>query len=57
MLAPVAGATATTPSLQALVAVPHPTASIALEAPWMRSATLPPVAAMPDAYVASAMEA
>ena len=57
MLAPAAGATAGVPSIHALAAVPQPTASIAVVAPRMRTATLPPVAAMPDAYVASAIVA
>ena len=46
-LEPAGAAGAGTPSSQVLVAVPQPTASIAVVAPWMRSATLPPVAARP----------
>jgi hypothetical protein len=48
-LDPAGGAGAGVPSSQVLVAVPHPTASIAVAAPWMRSATLPPLAANPFA--------
>ncbi len=49
MLDPAGGADAGWPSSQALVASPQPTASTAVVAPWMRSATLPPVAAIPPA--------
>ena len=57
MLALVAGAIAGAPSRQELVVAPQPTASTAVLAPRMRIATLPPVAANPDAYVASAIAA
>jgi hypothetical protein len=56
-LAPAAGAGAAKPSSQVLAAVPQPTASMAVAAPCIRIATLPPVDAMPLAYTASAMEA
>ena len=39
--------------LAVLVVAPHPVASMAVVAPWMRIATLPPVDAIPLAYVAS----
>jgi hypothetical protein len=48
-LDPAVGARAGVPSSQVLVAVPQPSASIAVVAPWMRSATLPLVAARPFA--------
>ncbi len=57
MLDPGAGAPAGSPSIHVLAAVPQPAASMAVVAPRMRMATLPPVAAMPDAYVASAIDA
>ena len=57
MLDPDGGADAGWPSSHALAASPQPTASTAVVAPWMRSATLPPVAAIPPAYIASAMAA
>ena len=57
MLDPAAGAVAALPSIHALAAVPQPTASMAESAPWIRSATLPPVAAIPEAYSASAIGA
>ncbi len=47
MLLPASGTTEEFPSRQVLVAVPHPTASIADVAPMIRMATLPPVAAIP----------
>ena len=54
-LLPAAGAGAGRVSSHALAAVPQPTASIARLAPTARSATLPPAAAKPLAYRASAM--
>jgi hypothetical protein len=56
-LEPAGGAAAGVPSSHVLVALPQPSASMAVVAPWMRSATLPPVAARPLAYVASAIGA
>src|SRR5918996_5249730 len=55
--APAGGAGTGAPSSQVDAALPHPNASIALDAPWMRSARLPPVAAMPLGYSTSAMPA
>ena len=55
-LDPAAGAAAARPSSHA-VAVPQPTESSAVDAPWMRSAQAPPVAATPLAYVRSPMDA
>jgi hypothetical protein len=57
MLEPGGGAGAGGPSSHGPLAAPQPTASTAVVAPWMRSATLPPVAAIPPAYSASAIEA
>ncbi len=50
---PAAGAGATVPSTNALVASPQPTASIAWP-PMGRTTSAPPVAENPPAYVASA---
>ena len=47
MLEPAAGAGAGVPSIQLFVALPQPTASMAVVLPDARSATLPPVALIP----------
>ena len=52
-----AGRAPACPSIHVDEAVPQPTASMAVVAPRIRSATLPPVAAMPLAYRASAIAA